>query len=114
MRAKSELDSKLTSRALILNKLNKNASFTISEGLFPSFVENNVKNLSLFPLNLGTSDYAIIEIDSINGLPYVYPWVFPETIRRNEIQLCFQRRLEAEYVYLNEFNNFYIYKKINQ
>ena len=111
LRTRSEIESTLSQRKLILNEFDKNASYAITEGLFPSFVENETENLTISPLNLGQADYAIIDVDSTNGLPYLYPWVFPDPVKRYKTQLCLQNRLETEYNYLKNFNNFYIYQR---
>jgi hypothetical protein len=113
LRTRSEIEITLSQRDLILNEFDKNASYSIAEGLFPGFVEKESANLSIFPLNLGEAEYAIIDIDSTNGLPYLYPWVFPDPIKRYETQLCLQNRLETEYNFLNNFNNYHVYQKIN-
>ena len=90
------------------------SSFSISENLFPFFVYRGISNMKLFPLGIGDSEYVITQVDVESGLPFMYPWVFPELDDRKKVQICLQKRLESQYLLIEEWDYYRFYQKANQ
>ena len=94
--------------------INMESSFSISENLFPFFVYRGISNMNLFPLGIGDSEYVITQVDIESGLPFMYPWVFPELDDRKNVQICLQKRLESQYILIEEWDYYRFYQKANQ
>ena len=94
--------------------INMDSSFSISENLFPFFVYQGISNMKLFPLGIGDSEYVITQVDIESGLPFMYPWVFPELDDRKNVQMCLQKRLESQYLLIEEWDYYRFYQKANQ
>ena len=91
--------------------LNTSSTYTISDSLFPSFISKNIYNIHMFPVNLGKSDYVITELSLDNNLPAIQPWIYPDKKVRENVQICIQSRLDNEYKFLFQKDNYFIYEK---
>jgi hypothetical protein len=92
--------------------LNPKSTYTIPDGLFPTFIDKNLFNIHMFPVNLGKSDYVITEYSLENNLPALQPWIYPEKKTLEKVQLCLQERLDREYKFLFQKDSYFVYKKL--
>lgn len=91
---------------------NPKSTYTIPDGLFPTFIDKNLFNIHMFPVNLGKSDYVITEYSLENNLPALQPWIYPEKKTLEKVQLCLQERLDREYKFLFQKDSYFVYKKL--
>jgi hypothetical protein len=94
------------------NILNTKSTYTIPDGLFPTFISKNLFNIHMFPVNLGKSDYVITEYSLENNLPALQPWIYTEKETLENVQLCLQKRLDKEYKFLFQKDSYFVYKKL--
>ena len=92
---------------ILSDALPRNTSISTSEGYFPSLANNN-RELHLYPLNFGKSEYLVLNYNELNINDYNYNIVasgevsFLDLSNKIELSKCLNNMIKNEYIIIKK------------